>query len=56
MSKKWKEIPILVRNGQDPLRVAINYTHCLECHKALNMHWQCEHCKTQLFFRQPEIK
>jgi hypothetical protein len=56
MSKNWKKIEVLIREKQDPLEVALNYTHCLTCKRPINLKWECEHCKSYIVFKSPEIK
>lgn len=47
---KLKTIEILVRNDQDPRKVALEHDHCPTCKKALTNQWQCLKCKIQLIF------
>lgn len=56
MKTKWKPIKVLVKNGSDPVAVALRYTKCLTCKNKLNFKWECTACKTYLTFVQENLK
>jgi len=54
--KPEKTIDILVRNGIDPIRVALMHTKCPLCKLELDNEWRCKKCKIRLLFKQEDIK
>jgi len=45
-----KTIDIIVPNGSDPVKIALQHTKCPVCKVNLNNEWVCPKCKKRLKF------